>query len=476
MIKSGWEIVIGLEVHAQIASKSKLFSRAPTSFGADPNTNIELFDVAIPGTLPVLNKECIELAVLTALGVGAVINKLSRFDRKHYFYPDLPLGYQTTQFYEPIARDGIITIGSGKTIKIERLHIEQDAGKSIHDQSMYETFIDLNRAGIGLMEIVTAPDLRSAKEASEFLSKLRLILRYLNTCDGDMEKGSLRCDANVSVRPIGSDKYGNRVEIKNLNSLKFLEKAIEFEAIRQIAEIESGNDIIQETRLFDTNNLETRSMRLKEDAVDYRYFPDPDILPVELSDEYISSMKARLPELPDQKLKRYTESLNIPLKEALVLIAEKSVSEFFEKLNSLVQDSKLCTNWLIVELFARMNKLEVKIDDERMIKVHMLAQLLLFLKNNEISASSAKQGLDIMFESGKDPASIIKERSLMQISNHDTIKEIIICVLSENSLEVERYKNGEDRLFSFFVGQVMKIAKGKADPGIINELLKKLLP
>ncbi len=475
MMKLGWEVVIGLEVHAQIASKSKLFSSAPTSFGADPNTNIELFDVAIPGTLPVLNKECIELAVRTALGIEATVNALSRFDRKHYFYPDLPLGYQTTQFYEPIAKNGSITIDNGKKVKIERLHIEQDAGKSIHDQSTHETFIDLNRAGVGLMEIVTAPDLRSAKEASEFLSKLRLILRYLQTCDGDMEKGSLRCDANVSVRRVGSDVYGNRVEIKNLNSMKFLEKAIEFEASRQIKEIESGNEIIQETRLFDTNVLETRSMRRKEDAVDYRYFPDPDILPVKLSDEYISSIRAQLPELPDQKLKRYTESLNIPLKEAQVLISEKVVSDFFEKLNSVVQDPKLCTNWLIVELFARMNKLEIKMDDRQMIPVEMLAQLLLFLKNNEISAASAKQVLDIMFESDQDPASIIKEKSLMQISNHDAIHEIIIHVLRDNPSEVARYKSGEERLFGFLVGQVMKVAKGKADPSIINKLLKELL-
>ncbi len=475
MIKSGWEVVIGLEIHAQIASESKLFSNAPVGFGSEPNSSVDLFDISAPGVLPILNDKCVELAVKTGLGVDATINKESVFDRKHYFYPDLPSGYQITQFYKPIAVGGKIVINNGKVIRIERIHIEQDAGKSIHDKSASETFIDLNRAGVGLMEIVTAPDLRSSSDASEFISKLRSILRYLGTCDGDMEKGSLRCDANVSVMPAGSTIYGNRVEIKNLNSLKFIEKAIEFEAKRQINEIENGNKIIQETRLFDTDKLETRSMRLKEDSVDYRYFPDPDILPVILSDSYIDSIRSNLPELPDEKLKRYIESFNLPITEARVLVSDKAVSDYFEEVCIKVSDPKLVTNWIIVELFARMNKLGIKINDEANLLPSKFAELLLLIKEQKISLMAAKQVLDLMFETGNDALSIVNKNSLMQINDSNEIVSIVERVLLENADEVKRYRMGEEKLFGFLVGCVMKAASGKANPSTVSSLLKKLL-
>ncbi|MBP9792061.1 MAG: Asp-tRNA(Asn)/Glu-tRNA(Gln) amidotransferase subunit GatB [Rickettsiales bacterium] len=472
-----WEVVIGLEIHAQVVSESKLFSGASTKFGGGPNTQVSVVDAAMPGMLPVLNEQCVVQAIKTGLGLNAKINKVSAFDRKNYFYADLPQGYQISQFYHPIVGEGVLEIdldeNNTKSVRIERIHLEQDAGKSIHDQSPTESFIDLNRSGIALMEIVTKPDLRSANEAAEFIKKLRNILRYLGTCDGDMEKGSLRCDANVSIRKPGGE-LGTRCEIKNLNSTKNLMKAVEYEVERQISVLESSGQIAQETRLFDTNLSETRSMRSKEDAFDYRYFPDPDLLPIEISDEYINEIRARLPELPDHKKKRYISEFSLSNYDASILSSDKDIAQFFEEVISGIGNKKLAANWILVELFGRLNKLSMKLSDSKVSSCDMV-DLLQLIENNTISGKIAKDVLDIMFETGKKADVVVEEKGLKQITDTSSIEHIIKDVLSSNADKVAEYKSGKDKLFGFFVGQIMKQSGGKVNPQMLNELLKKYL-
>ena len=473
---SEWEIVIGLEVHAQVISKSKLFSGAPTTFGAEPNSQVSFVDAGFPGMLPVLNEFCVEQAVRTGLGIAGDISRVSHFDRKNYFYADLPQGYQITQFYFPIVKNGTITIdlpdGTGKTIRVNRIHLEQDAGKSTHDQSPDKSFIDLNRAGVALMEIVSEPDIRSAEEAALYIKKLRSILRYLGTCDGDMEKGSLRCDANVSVRRPG-EKLGTRCEIKNLNSIKNITKAIEFEANRQIEIIEAGGKISQETRLFDTQTGETRTMRSKEDAFDYRYFPDPDLLPLVISDDYIIKLGLNMPELPDQKSKRYISSLGLSSYDAGVLTADKATADYFEQVIDEIEP-KLAANWITAELFGRLNKAGINLEDCKVTPCK-LAKLLNLISDDTISGKIAKQVFDEMFETGLDPEIIVKEKGLIQVSDSAVIEQIIQEVIKDNSTKVEEYLSGKDKLFGFFVGETLKRSHGKANPKIVNELLAKHL-
>jgi aspartyl-tRNA(Asn)/glutamyl-tRNA(Gln) amidotransferase subunit B len=475
-----WEIIIGLEVHAQVSSNSKLFSGAPTTFGAEPNQNVSLVDAAMPGMLPVINAYCIEQAVRTGLGLNAQINKFSVFDRKNYFYPDLPQGYQISQYLDPIVGQGAIDIeledGSSKTIRITRLHLEQDAGKSLHEHSPRYTFIDLNRSGVALMEIVSEPDMRSAEEAAAFMRKLRTILRYLGTCDGDMEKGSMRADANVSVRKEG-DPYGTRCEIKNLNSMRFLMKAIEYEAERQVEILESGGKIDQETRLFDTATGETRTMRSKEDAHDYRYFPDPDLLPLEFSDDFVEQIRINLPELPDAKKNRYIQDFALTPYDAAVIVAEKATADFFEeaiKSSDKNVDPKITANWLTGELFGRLNKMGVDIERSP-VSASMLGGLMALISDNTISGKIAKDVLDIMIETGADAAQIVEEKGLRQVTDMGAIEEEIDKIIASHPDKVSEYRSGKDKLFGFFVGQVMKATEGKANPAAVNELLKAKL-
>jgi aspartyl-tRNA(Asn)/glutamyl-tRNA(Gln) amidotransferase subunit B len=469
-----WEYVIGLEVHAQVISNSKLFSGSSTEFGASTNTQVDLFDAAMPGTLPMLNEHCVHQAIKTGIALNATINKTSIFDRKNYFYPDLPSGYQITQFYHPIVQNGYIVItledGSHKTIKINRLHLEQDAGKSIHDQIPDSSLIDLNRAGVALMEIVTDPELRSPYEAAEYVKKLRAILRSIGTCDGDMEKGSMRCDANVSVRKKG-EQLGTRCEIKNLNSMKNIIKAIEFEAARQVELLEQGGAVLQETRLFDDATCETRSMRLKGDALDYRYFPDPDLLPVIITDETIAEIKRNLPELPDSKIARYQEELGLSEYDAEVIAADEKVAQFFEDASPDKTCAKIVANWITTELFALLNKNSIAIS-ECPIAPLQLAEMVELINNGTISGKIAKEVFQIMFETGKDPKTIVEQKGLMQVSDEGALNAIIDKVLTENGTSVVEYKNGKEKLFGHFVGLVMKESKGKANPGLVNDLLK----
>ncbi len=472
-----WEIVIGLEVHAQISTESKLFSGSANDFGAEPNMNVSLIDAAMPGMLPVINARCVEQAVRTGLGLKSQINLRSVFDRKNYFYADLPQGYQISQFLDPIVGKGQIILdmkdGSTRTIGVTRLHLEQDAGKSLHEHSPIYSFIDLNRAGIALMEIVSEPDMRSSEEAGEYVKKLRSIVRYLGTCDGDMEKGSMRCDANVSVRRAGTQPFGTRCEIKNVNSVRNLMRAIDYEARRQVDIIEAGGTIDQETRLFDAANGETRTMRSKEDAHDYRYFPDPDLLPLEFSQEFVDKIKATLPELPDQKKDRYTNELGLSAYDAGVLVAEKATAEYFEKV-AKNHDAKLAANWITAELFGRLNKAGVSIENSP-VSTEKLSGLLDLIKDNTISGKIAKDVFDIMFETGKDAAAIVEEKGLKQVTDTGAIEKIVDAVLAANPDKIAEYKSGKDKLFGFFVGQVMKESQGKANPAILNELLKKKL-
>lgn len=471
-----WEVVIGLEVHAQIKSASKLFSGSGTTFGAEPNTQVSFIDSAMPGMLPVMNPECIDQAIKTGLAIKGTVNKRSVFDRKNYFYADLPQGYQISQFRQPIISEGEINIEmpyGKKRIGVERIHVEQDAGKSIHDQSPTESFIDLNRSGVGLMEIVSKPDIRSAEEAAEYIKNLRQILRYVGSCDGDMEKGNLRCDANVSVRKVG-DPLGTRNEIKNLNSVRFIIAAINYEVQRQIDLIESGGVVEQATRLFDTTSGVTKVMRTKEDAHDYRYFPDPDLYPLVIEDEKINSLKTEMPELPDVKIQRYTETLGLSKYDAEVLTSEKEVSDYFEEVLKSCGDAKLASNWLSAELFGRLNKAGKDISSSP-VSSKNLAELISLIKDNTISGKIAKDVLDEMFASGKEPKKIIEEKGLQQVTDTSEIEKIIDEVLAANPDSIAEYKSGKDKLFGFFVGQVMKLSKGKANPAIVNDLLKKKL-
>ncbi len=475
-IHKEWECVIGLEVHAQVVSFSKLFSSASTNFGADPNSQVSLVDMAFPGMLPVLNEFCIKQAVKTGIALNSHINLYSAFDRKNYFYPDLPQGYQISQFFHPIVQKGWIDIKIEnfiKKIRINRIHLEQDAGKSIHDQAPNYTFIDLNRSGIALMEIVTEPDMRSSIEAGEFIKKLRAILRYVGTCNGNMEKGNLRCDANVSVRKIG-EELGTRCEIKNLNSIKNIIKAIEYETQRQINILKTGNKIIQETRLFDLDKGITRTMRSKEDAYDYRYFPDPDLLPIKLDLDYIDQIRKEMPELPDAKIERYISQYKLTPYDAQVLVAEKESAYYFESVASKVNDAKLVANWMISELFGLLNKHNCNLT-QCLIPPENLIELLLLIENEIISGKIAKTIIEQMFLTGNNAKEIIKEQNLSQISNSDEITNIIFQVIQEYANIVNEYKSGKEKSFDFLMGQIMKKTKGKVNPNIANKLLKEKL-
>jgi aspartyl-tRNA(Asn)/glutamyl-tRNA(Gln) amidotransferase subunit B len=471
-----WEIVIGMEVHAQITANSKLFSGASTSFGAEPNSQVSMVDAAMPGMLPVLNEYCVEQAVRTGLGLNAQINNYSVFERKNYFYPDLPQGYQISQFLYPIVGKGIIEIdlpdGSVKEIGVTRLHMEQDAGKSLHDQHPTKSFVDLNRSGCALMEIVSEPDIRGPEEATAYLSKLRMILRYLGTCDGNMEEGSMRADVNVSVRKPGAE-LGTRCEIKNVNSVKAVQQAIDYECRRQIEVIEAGGTIKQETRLWDPTKMETRSMRSKEEAHDYRYFPDPDLLPLELDSAWVASIKETLPELPDQKKKRFMGDYGLSSYDASVLIAERSRADYFEAA-AKGRDSKLVANWVLNELLALLKK-DNKDIDESPVKAEQIGGLVALISDSTISGKIAKDVFAEMYETGADAASIVESKGLKQVTDTGAIEKIIDAIIAANPDNVAAYKSGKDKLFGFFVGQVMKETQGKANPAIINDLLKKKL-
>jgi len=471
-----WEVVIGLEVHAQVSSNAKLFSSSATKFGSEPNSQVSLIDAAMPGMLPVINKFCIEQAVKTGLGLKAKINLLSVFDRKNYFYADLPQGYQISQFKHPIVGEGEVILDmpyGTKKIGIERLHLEQDAGKSLHDQDPTKTFIDLNRSGVALMEIVSKPDLRSPEEVAEYIKKLRSIMRYLGTCDGNMEEGSLRADVNVSVRKVGSKDFGTRCEIKNVNSIKFMQQAIQYEAKRQIELLEEGKKIDQETRLYDTKKNETRPMRSKEDAHDYRYFPDPDLPPLKFDQSFVDGIKKKLPELPDDKKERLIKDYKLSSYEAGVLISDKDTSDYFEDI-AKNSDVKLSINWVIGDLFAALNKIGKSIK-ESPISSKNLAKLIDLIKNNTISGRIAKEVFELMINDNRDPKVIVEEKGLIQESNVGELEKIIEKVLKENGDKVAEYKSGKDKLFGFFVGSVIKESKGKANPALVKDILKKKL-
>jgi aspartyl-tRNA(Asn)/glutamyl-tRNA(Gln) amidotransferase subunit B len=479
LIKGGrgeWEIVIGMEVHAQITARSKLFSGASTEFGAAPNSQVSMVDAAMPGMLPVLNEYCVEQAVRTGLGLNAAINETSVFERKNYFYPDLPQGYQISQYQHPVVGEGVIEIdlpdGTVKEIGITRLHLEQDAGKSLHDQHPSKSFVDLNRSGCALMEIVSEPDIRGPEEAAAYLSKLRMILRYLGTCDGNMEEGSMRADVNISVRKPGDD-LGTRCEIKNVNSVKAVQQAIEYEARRQVDIIEDGGTIDQETRLWDPSRGETRSMRSKEEAHDYRYFPDPDLLPLKLESAWIAEIRETLPELPDQKKHRFMEDYGLSLYDSSVLIAERARADYFEE-TAKGRDAKLAANWVINELLGLLNKNDKTIEDSP-VSAAQLGELMNLITDGTISGKIAKDVFAEMFETGRDPSAIVEEKGLKQVTDTGEIEKIVDEVLKENPDNVAAYKAGKDKLFGFFVGQVMKKSAGKANPGMVNALLKKKL-
>jgi len=474
--KGKYEVVIGLEVHAQISSNSKLFSGSSTKFGADPNNQVSLIDSAFPGMLPVINEECIKQAVRTGLGLNAKINNYSVFDRKNYFYADLPQGYQISQYKNPIVGEGKVLLDmpyGPKEIGIERLHLEQDAGKSIHDMDPSNTYVDLNRSGIALMEIVSKPDLRSPDEVNAYIKKLRSIMRYLGTCDGNMQEGSLRADVNVSVRKEGDKNFGTRCEIKNVNSIKFMQMAIEYEAARQVELIENGKEIDQETRLFDTKKNETRSMRSKEDAHDYRYFPDPDLLPLKLEQQLIDELNKSLPELPDKKKERFIQEYGLNAYEANVLVSEKEISDYYEEVAKL-SDKKLAATWMMGDLFAMLNDKGLDISKSP-ISAKYFAELIQSIKSGEISGRIAKEVFEIMLETSDNPKKIIESKGLKQQSDPEELEKMINEILGKNKDKVDQYKSGKEKLFGFFVGQVMKSSGGKANPQLTNEILKKLL-
>ena len=471
-----YEVIIGLEVHAQVTSNSKLFSSSSTKFGAEPNTQVSLVDAAFPGMLPVINEFCVKQAIKTGIGLKARINKRSVFDRKNYFYADLPQGYQISQFKYPIVGEGTVILdmpNGQKKIGIERLHLEQDAGKSIHDIDPQNTLVDLNRSGVALMEIVSKPDLRSLDEVNIYIKKLRSIMRYLGTCDGNMQEGSLRADVNVSVRIKGSDKLGTRCEIKNVNSIKFMQMAINYEANRQVDLIEDGKTIDQETRLFDTKKNETRSMRSKEDAHDYRYFPDPDLLPLEVTDDFIKKIKSDIPELPDEKKKRFIEKFKLSPYEATLLVSDIETSKYFEDVIK-ESDVKLATNWITGELFAVLNDQNLEISQSP-ISSKNLSKLINLIKDGTISGKIAKTVFEIMMDGDKDPQKVVEEKGLKQESDPKALEVLINKVISDNPEKVKEYKSGKVKLFGFFVGQVMKISDGKANPQLVNDILKKNL-
>jgi aspartyl-tRNA(Asn)/glutamyl-tRNA(Gln) amidotransferase subunit B len=473
-----WEVILGLEVHAQVISKSKLFSGAATEFGAEPNTQVSLVDAAFPGMLPVINEVCVEQAVRTGLGLNAQINLRSVFDRKNYFYADLPAGYQISQYTQPVVGKGTIVLdlpeGKTREVGITRLHLEQDAGKSLHDQHPTKTYIDLNRSGVALMEIVSEPDMRTSEEAAAYLKKLRSILRYLETCDGNMEEGSMRCDVNVSVRKPGAP-LGTRCEIKNVNSIRYVQQAIEYEARRQIEVLEEGGEIKQETRLFDANKGITRPMRSKEHAHDYRYFPDPDLLPLELDAAWVEKIKGSMPELPDPKKARLMKEYGLSAYDAGVIVGEKETAAFYEEvLSGGKRDAKIAANWMTSELFGQLNKASKSIT-ESPVSAKALGGLIDLIADNTISGRIAKDVFAEMFESGKEAASIVEAKGLRQVTDTGEIEKKIAEIMAANADKVAEYRSGKDKLFGFFVGQVMRAMGGKANPAMLNDLLKKKL-
>ncbi len=472
-VTGDWEVVVGLEVHAQVASNAKLFSGAPTTFGAGPNENVSLVDAAMPGMLPVINQFCVEQAIRTGLGINAKINLKSVFDRKNYFYPDLPAGYQISQYKDPIVGEGVVTVdladGQSVDIGIERLHLEQDAGKSTHEGD--HSLVDLNRAGVALMEIVSKPDIRSSEEAAAYLQKLRAILRYLGTCDGNMEEGSLRADVNVSVRKSG-DPFGTRCEIKNVNSIRFVAAAIDYEARRQVDLIEDGGEVDQETRLFDPNTGKTRTMRSKEDAHDYRYFPDPDLLPLEFDQSVVDEIARNLPELPDQKKARFIEELGLSAYDAGVLVSEKETADFFEEA-AAGRDPKIVANWTTGELFAALNKSGQSLSDCN-VSAKQLGALIDLIADDTISGRIAKDVFEIMFEKGGNPAEIVEERGLKQVTDTSEIEAIVDQVIANNPDKAAEVKT-KPKAIGWFVGQVMQASGGKANPKAVNEILKRKL-
>jgi aspartyl-tRNA(Asn)/glutamyl-tRNA(Gln) amidotransferase subunit B len=470
-----WEIVCGLEVHAQVTSQSKLFSGAATAFGAEPNSQVSFIDAGFPGMLPVINAECVAQAVRTGLGLNARVNLWSRFDRKNYFYADLPQGYQISQFAHPIVGEGAVEItladGTTKTIGITRLHLEQDAGKSLHDQHPQKSFIDLNRSGVALMEIVSEPDMRSPEEAGAYLTKLRQILRYLGTCDGNMDEGSMRADVNVSVRKAG-EGYRTRCEVKNVNSVKFVMQAVEAEARRQIEVWESGGTVDQETRLFDTQRGVTRSMRSKEDAHDYRYFPEPDLPPLVLESDWVEALKAALPELPDARRARYV-AMGLTPYDAHVLTLERETAAFFETV-AQGRDAKLAANWVTGDFFAALNRLKRDISDPP-VTAENLGGLLDLIADKTISGSLAKQVFEAMIETGKAPGVIVEERGMRQVTDTGAIEAVVDAVMAANADKVAEYRSGKDKLFGFFVGQTMKAMQGRGNPALVNDVLRAKL-
>jgi aspartyl-tRNA(Asn)/glutamyl-tRNA(Gln) amidotransferase subunit B len=482
VINKGWEVVVGLEVHAQILTKSKLFSRSPANFGSEPTTQVSFYDAAMPGTLPVLNEHAVDQAIKTGLSVKGTINKISRFDRKNYFYPDLPAGYQISQLYYPIITGGRVDIdipdGTSVAVNLDRIHIEQDAGKSIHDLSTVSSHIDLNRSGTPLMEIVSMPDMRSSQEAMEYLKKLRMILRYIGTCDGNMERGNLRADANVSVRRTG-EPLGPRVEVKNINSIKFLGQAIDFESERQICLNEKGRAVIQETRLYDSCAGETRSMRTKENSDDYRYFPDPDLKPLVLSVERIERNRRELPELPDEKKARFIRDYGITQANACILTEEKLVSEYFEvavkaSKSSGSEVALRIANWIVGELFAFLNKNGLTIDNIGF-PIEYISELVDLITDGTISGKIAKTVFANMTESFESPSEIVRKHGLVQVQDESVIRDAIQKVLNESFEQVNQYRSGKLQLFGFFVGKTMKELNGKCNPEIVSSILKELL-
>lgn len=475
-----WEVVIGMEVHAQVTSQSKLFSGASTEFGGEPNSHVSLVDAAMPGMLPVINEECVRQAVRTGLGLNAAINLRSVFDRKNYFYPDSPQGYQISQYKSPIVGEGevVVELDGGKvaTIGIERLHLEQDAGKLLHDQSPTMSFVDLNRCGVALMEIVSKPDIRDAEQAKAYVTKLRSILRYLGTCDGDMEKGSLRADVNVSVRKPGAP-LGTRCEIKNMNSINFIGQAIEYEARRQIEILEDGGAIEQETRLYDPNKGETRSMRSKEEAHDYRYFPDPDLLPLEFNQAFVDALKAELPELPDQKKTRFVADFGLSAYDASVLVAERESAVFYEtvldRLANRARDGKVAANWVINELFGRLNKEGRDITDSP-VNAEQLAAIIDLIGEGTISGKIAKDLFEIVWQEGGDPRALVESRGMKQVTDLSAIEKVVDDIIAANPDKAAQVKDKPQSL-GWFVGQVMKASGGKANPQSVNDLLKSKL-
>lgn len=479
-----WETVIGLEIHAQLLTSSKIFSSAATAYGAAPNTQANLVDLAYPGVLPVLNREAVRMAVKFGLAIGAEVAPRSIFARKNYFYPDLPKGYQISQYEQPVVAKGTMPIlledGTVKVVGITRAHLEEDAGKSLHEDFQGASGIDLNRAGTPLLEIVSEPDMRSAKEAVAYLKKIHTLVRYLEICDGNMQEGSFRCDANVSVRPVGQEKYGTRCEIKNLNSFRYIEKAINYEVARQIEEIEAGRKIVQQTRLFDPEKGETRTLRSKGEANDYRYFPDPDLLPVVIESDFIESVRRSLPELPDQKAARYIEKFGLSAYDAGVLTASREMGDYYEgvlaalKSQNLEGNEKLAANWTMGELSAALNKDAVEVTESK-IDASRLAGLLARIADETISGKIAKEVFESMWAEGKDADAIIEAKGLKQITDTGAIEKTIDEVMAANPKQLADYRSGKDKLFGFFVGQVMKVTAGKANPAQVNDLLKKKL-